>query len=53
MVIGGEIHTEFVGLENTLLIHTPDAILVLQKEKAQDVKKVYERLEKEQPELVE
>ena len=52
MVIGTDIHTEFTGLKNTLLIQTPDAILVLQKEKAQDVKKVYERLEKERPELV-
>jgi mannose-1-phosphate guanylyltransferase len=52
MVIGTDIHTEFTGMKNTLLIQTPDAILVLQKENAQDVKKVYERLEKERPELV-
>jgi mannose-1-phosphate guanylyltransferase len=52
MVIGTDIHTEFTGLSNTILIHTPDAILVLQKENAQDVKKVYERLERERPELV-
>lgn len=52
MVIGTEIHTEFTGLKNTLLIHTPDAILVLKKDQAQDVKKVFERLEKERPDLV-
>ncbi|SHO59401.1 mannose-1-phosphate guanylyltransferase [Algoriphagus zhangzhouensis] len=52
MVIGTDVHTEFTGLSNTLLIQTKDAILVLQKEHAQDVKKVYERLEKEKPELV-
>lgn len=52
MVIGSTIHTEFTGLNNTILIQTPDAILVLRKENAQDVKKVYERLEKEKPELV-
>jgi len=52
MVIGTAIHTEFTGLSNTLLIQTSDAILVLQKEKAQDVKQVYERLQKEKPELV-
>ena len=52
MVIGTDIHTEFAGMKNTLLIQTADAILVLQKEKAQDVKKVYERLEREKPELV-
>ena len=52
MVIGSTLHTEFLGLKNTLLIQTPDAILVLNKENAQDVKKVYERLERDKPELV-
>lgn len=52
MVFGSTIHTEFAGLNNTILIQTPDAILVLRKENAQDVKKVYERLVKEKPELV-
>ncbi|MCE7053717.1 NTP transferase domain-containing protein [Algoriphagus sp. AGSA1] len=53
MVIGTNLHTEFLGLKNTLLIQTPDAILVLNKENAQDVKKVFERLERDKPELVE
>lgn len=52
MVIGTSIHTEFTGLSNTILIQTSDAILVLRKENAQDVKKIYERLEKDKPELV-
>ena len=52
MVIGTSVHTEFTGLTNTILIQTPDAILVLRKENAQDVKKIYERLEKDKPELV-
>jgi mannose-1-phosphate guanylyltransferase len=52
MVIGTEIHTEFTGLENTILVQTDDAILVLHKENSQDVKKIYERLEKEKPGLV-
>ena len=52
MVIGTSLHTEFLGMKNTLLIHTNDAILVLKKDNAQDVKKVYERLEKEKPELI-
>lgn len=47
MVIGSDKHTEFVGLKNTLLIHTQDAILALNKDNAQDVKKVFERLERE------
>ena len=53
LVVGTDLHTEFVGLQNTLLIQTPDAILVLQKEKAQDVKKVFEKLEKDKSKLVE
>ncbi len=52
MVIGTELHTEFLGLKNTMLISTSDALLVLKKDKAQDVKKVFERLEKEKPGLV-
>lgn len=52
MVIGTDLHTEFTGMKNTILIQTSDAILVLQKENAQDVKKIYERLEKENPDLV-
>ncbi len=52
MVIGTDIHTEFAGLQNTILVQTADAILVLNKDNAQDVKKVYERLERERPKLV-
>lgn len=51
MAIGTDLHTEFLGLENTILVHTEDAILVLQKEKAQEVKGIYERLEKEKQNL--
>jgi len=52
MVIGTKLHTEFTGLTNTILIQTDDAILVLKKENAQDVKKIYERLERDKPGLV-
>ena len=45
MVIGTKLHTEFLGLKKCILVHTDDAILVLKKDKAQDVKGVYERLE--------
>lgn len=44
MVIGTKIHTEFLGLKKCILIVSDDAILVLSKEKAQDVKNVYEKL---------
>jgi mannose-1-phosphate guanylyltransferase len=52
MCIGTQVHWEFLGLENTILVQTEDAILVLKKENAQDVKKIFDRLEKEKPELV-
>ncbi|MCH7398635.1 NTP transferase domain-containing protein [Belliella sp. DSM 107340] len=43
---------EFIGVENVILVETEDAILVLNKDNAQDVKKVYERLEKENPQYL-
>ncbi|WP_075352556.1 mannose-1-phosphate guanylyltransferase [Algoriphagus marinus] len=52
MQIGEAAHTEFVGLSNCVFISTPEANLILQKDHAQDVKKVYERLEKDRPDLV-
>ncbi|MDN3668103.1 sugar phosphate nucleotidyltransferase [Echinicola jeungdonensis] len=52
MVIGTDIHTEFLGLKNAMVIASPDALLILQREKAQDVKKIFERLSTENPELV-
>lgn len=45
IVIGSTIHTSFVGVANCILVHTPDAFLVLQKENAQEVKAVYQELE--------
>lgn len=45
MTIGTDLFTAFVGMQNCILVHTADAILVLQKEKSQDVKKVYSQLE--------
>jgi len=44
MVIGTDIYTEFLGIKKSILIFTEDAILVLKKEKSQDVKKIYENL---------
>lgn len=51
-VVGSQKHVEFLGVENIVLVETEDAILVLAKNNSQDVKKIYERLEKEKPELV-
>lgn len=52
MVIGSNIHTEFLGLKKCILVITDDAILVLKKEKAQDVKKIYEDLKLSCRELI-
>ena len=52
LAINSKKHVEFIGVDNVILIETDDAILVLNKDNAQEVKKVYERLEKENPELL-
>lgn len=51
MVIGTSVFSAFVGLSNTIVVVTHDALLMLQKEHAQDVKKVYNQLEKYKSEL--
>jgi mannose-1-phosphate guanylyltransferase len=52
MVIGTELFTAFVGLRNTILVYTKDALLVVQKERSQDVKKIYNTLERHQSKLI-
>lgn len=52
LALGSQKHVEFIGLEEVILVETEDAILVLSKDNAQDVKKVYQRLEKENPDLL-
>ena len=51
-VVGSTKHVEFLGVDNLILVETEDAILILNKNSSQDVKKIYERLEQERPELV-
>lgn len=53
MAFGLNVHTEFVGLRNTIFIYTEDAVLILKKNKAQDVKKVFEKLEQVKSRLIE
>lgn len=53
LALGTNKHVEFLGLENLIYIETEDAILIMPKDLSQDVKKVYERLEKENPKLLE
>jgi len=52
MVIGSDIFTAFVGLKDSILVHTSDALLILHKEKSQEVKKVYNQLEKYKSTLI-
>lgn len=52
MYIGGNKFTKFLGLKNTILVETEDALLVLKKENAQDVKNIYEMLDKENSKFI-
>lgn len=47
MTIGDDRYVSFLGLRDTILVSTEDAVLVLNKQTAQDVKLLYEELEKE------
>jgi len=46
MVIGSDTYTVFLGVKNTIFVHTDDANLILQKDNSQDVKKIYKSLDK-------
>lgn len=52
MVIGTTKYTAFVGVKDTIFVHTDTANLILKKEFSQDVKNVYNQLERENPELL-
>ena len=52
MVIGCESHTTFLGLRNTIFVHTDNANLILQKENSQDVKDIYNELERQNSDLL-
>ncbi len=52
MTIGTNNFTAFVGLKNCIFVTTPTANLILQKEDSQEVKNVYNYLEKKRPDLV-
>ena len=49
LVLGSNKKVEFLGVNDIILVETEDAILVLDRKYAQDVKKIYERLEKDDP----
>ncbi len=52
MVIGTETYSAFIGLKNTIFVSTPDANLILQKEQSQDVKYIYNDLERQGSDLL-
>lgn len=52
MVIGCDKHTTFLGLQNTIFVYTETANLILQKESSQDVKDIYNDLEKQNSDLL-
>lgn len=52
MVIGTNNYTAFIGLKNTIFVYTDTANLILQKDNSQDVKNVYNQLERENSDLL-
>ena len=52
MVIGTTNYTAFIGVKDTIFVHTDTANLILKKEFSQDVKSVYNQLERENPDLL-
>ena len=52
MVIGTNNYTAFIGVQDTIFVHTDTANLILKKEFSQDVKSVYSALERENSDLL-
>lgn len=52
MVIGTNNYTAFIGVKDTIFVHTDTANLILKKEFSQDVKSVYNALERENSDLL-
>jgi mannose-1-phosphate guanylyltransferase len=52
MVIGTTNYTAFIGMKDTIFVYTPTANLILKKEFSQDVKSVYNELERNNPDLL-
>ena len=52
MVIGTDKFTAFLGLENTIFVHTDTAHLILQKSHSQEVKTIFNQLQLENPDLL-
>ncbi len=52
MQIGSQKHTSFVGLQDCILVSTNDANLILSKSSSQNVKELYQELEKNNIQLI-
>jgi mannose-1-phosphate guanylyltransferase len=52
MVIGTTNYTAFIGVKDTIFVYTPTANLILKKEFSQDVKSVYNALERDNSDLL-
>lgn len=52
LILGSNKHVEIIGLENIIIVETDDATLILPKDKAQEVKNIYEKLELEKSILI-
>lgn len=52
LVLGNGRHIELLGIENSIVVDTDDALLIINKSQSQEVKKVFERLEQSNSELV-
>ncbi|MBP2283133.1 mannose-1-phosphate guanylyltransferase [Flavobacterium sp. CG_23.5] len=52
MVIGTNNYTAFIGVKDTIFVHTDTANLILKKEFSQDVKNVYNALERDNSDLL-
>lgn len=52
MIIGTNTFTSFIGLKNTIFVATNNANLILQKEHSQEVKNIYNALEKQNSDLL-
>ncbi len=48
LVYGGGKMVALIGVENLIIVDTPDALLICHRDRAQDVKKVVEKLQKDE-----
>ena len=52
MVIGKDKLVALVGIEDVVVVNTPDALLILKKGKGQDVKQLHQWVKENRPELL-